>query len=559
MAPRRARPAPSLGLQVAAWCEFVLCHGPGDVRRQRIVHGPEALRFLDAAYRLHPRTGRRVFDRATLSRAKGWAKSELAGELVCAELLGPVRFSHWATRYEEPTWWGFEYEPGEPVGKPVLDPFIRCLATEETQTGNTYQNVLMMLDHAVENHGEHLPALDIGTTRTFVKGGFGGEVRPSTSGSASKDGGKETFGVADEIHLYVLPELRDMYETLERNLTKRGGAEPWMLSTTTMYQPGQDSIGERVHLLGEAGDPALLWDHTQADMPEDWDDDQQLLAALEQAAGDAWAWQDQAAKLRACRRTTKAKACRYFLNRPASSDDAAVSPAQWDLLKRTPSAERSIALGFDGSESDDSTFLVATEMTSRTQWVVGAWEKPEGWEAEVEWRVPHDEVMSVVEATFAGFNVAMMLCDPRGWRSEISAWQAAYTARGETKVLEFRTNSWIRMAGAVDRWLSAIREGQVGHDGDPRLRKHVLASHAKRINERKPDDGVVLVKGSRQKIDGAVASVLSLEAAEVALANGWTPPQPVSVLGQVDEDEVARLVREMREEEARALKDLHGG
>ena len=34
---------------------------------------------------------------------------------------------------------------GDPVGVPVHYPFIRCLATEESQAGNTYDNVEYML------------------------------------------------------------------------------------------------------------------------------------------------------------------------------------------------------------------------------------------------------------------------------------------------------------------------------------------------------------------------------------------------------------------------------
>lgn len=48
-----------------------------------------------------------------------------------------------------------------------------------------------------------------------------------------EDGGKETFLIPDEVHLYVLPELRGMYATAMRNLGKRKLAEPWAPLTTT--------------------------------------------------------------------------------------------------------------------------------------------------------------------------------------------------------------------------------------------------------------------------------------------------------------------------------------
>jgi hypothetical protein len=79
---------------------------------------------------------------------------------------------------------------------------------------------------------------DVGLTRTFIQEPGGGEIRPSTSGDASKDGGLETLTVCDETHLY-LQALKDMYDTVERNCRKREMDEPLLLRTTTAYSPGE--------------------------------------------------------------------------------------------------------------------------------------------------------------------------------------------------------------------------------------------------------------------------------------------------------------------------------
>src|SRR6266498_2398927 len=118
----------TLGPQVVSWVEAFLVHGPGDVQGEPVCLDDELVAFVLRAYRLDPETGRRVCDEALLSRPKGRAKSELAGMLACAEALGPVRFDGWDAA-------------GEPVGRPVVYPFIRALATEETQSSNTYLNV----------------------------------------------------------------------------------------------------------------------------------------------------------------------------------------------------------------------------------------------------------------------------------------------------------------------------------------------------------------------------------------------------------------------------------
>lgn len=177
---------PTLGWLAIDWIEEYLCHGPGDVQGSPIVLDDEWCQVLLDAYRLYPRgdrqEGRRAVRRAIVSRAKGRAKSELAGMVVCFDSLGPSRFAGWK-------------EADEPVGRPLVAPFARCLATEEEQSGNTYDNVRVMLEHLAEKHGDEY-RVDPGLTRTFLGGG--GEIRPSSAASASKDGGKETLSVFDE-------------------------------------------------------------------------------------------------------------------------------------------------------------------------------------------------------------------------------------------------------------------------------------------------------------------------------------------------------------------------
>lgn len=198
-------PRHSLGYACIAWIEHHLVHGPGDVQGQPIELDVELSSFLVAAYEVDD-DGRRTLKEAFFSRSKGRAKSELAGMVVCFEFVGPARFDHHAVAGEQlvcPVCREayYDFDEGEPVGKPVVYPFIRCLATEEGQAGNTYDNVTNMLVDLVERHGAAFPSIDIGqkaasSTRVFLAGG--GEIRPSTASSSSKDGGKETFSVFDE-------------------------------------------------------------------------------------------------------------------------------------------------------------------------------------------------------------------------------------------------------------------------------------------------------------------------------------------------------------------------
>jgi hypothetical protein len=64
--------------------------------------------------------------------------------IECFEALGPCRFDHWAEPGEVSDW-GYEYEEGEPVGKPLTYVEALNVATEEGQAGNTYDAVYYML------------------------------------------------------------------------------------------------------------------------------------------------------------------------------------------------------------------------------------------------------------------------------------------------------------------------------------------------------------------------------------------------------------------------------
>jgi hypothetical protein len=530
--PDRFDPVVSLGWQVAAWIERHLCHGPGDVLGDPILLDDEWRGFLVAAYGLDPTNGRRLVSRAFLSRAKGRSKSELAGMVVCAEFLGDVRFDHWATRGEVSEW-GYAFEEGEPVGRPVRSPFIRCLATEEGQAGNTYEVAAVMLDYAARKFPEEFGSLDLGrtaqtSTRIFLPGG--GEIRPCTASSAAKDGGLETFVVKDETHLWHTRELRQMDATVSRNTTKRKIAEPWTLETSTMFDPTEQSIARdgrqyaEAIVAGKKANLGLLFDHREGTVPDEWDDDAAVLAGLREAYGPASEWTDFAAKLGDIRdpKTSKADSVRYFFNVATQTDRAAVDLERWRSLANPgerPAAGAAIAIGFDGSFSNDSTVLYGCVVGERPHlFLIAAWERPRN--APKDWRVPRAEVHAEVDRTMRQWRVGRMLCDPPRWESEVDEWARKY---GDDRVLAYDTNQHTaRMWQACSRFASAVEEGALTHDGDPLLERHLAATARRKVRANDDDaDGrtrFVFVKAdgrgpTARKIDATIAAVLALEGA----------------------------------------------
>lgn len=508
----------SLGHQLVSFAEELLCHGPGDLAEEPLEFDDELYAFIVGCYALDPKSGRRLVKKACLSRAKGRAKSEVAGVFVCLEALGPVRFDHWATDDEPPSWWGYEYEEGEPVGRRVKSPFVRVLATEEGQTGNTYDNVNLMLTKG--EIARSITGLDVGLTRTIIPGG--GKIEPCTAGAASKDGGKETFAVADETHLYVLPSLRSMYRTVSRNLTKRKAAEPWMLDTTTWFAPGEHSIAESTAreaeniAEGRTKNYGLYYDHLHAIPPEDPTDDKAVVRALKQAAGAGAKWMDHESRLADIRKpeTDWDDACRYFFNTLDAAAEDFVELVLWRALKggASLSERETVALGFDGSDSGgDLTALVAVRWPDFHIQRLNTWEKPTT--AGPDWQVPRLEVRDAIRTAMETYNVLRLFADPPYWRSEIAEWQAEY---GDKKVVSFPTFSDTKMVPACDSFTTMVRAGQVSHDGDQLLDTHV--GNAKRRKTRtgwRPDK-----KSETRHIDALIASILAVAGLIDAVAKG---------------------------------------
>lgn len=504
----------TLGWLVIDWIETYLVHGPGDVQGEPIVLDDEFATFILNAYELDPH-GKRKVRRAFISRPKGRAKSELAGMLACAEALGPVRCDGFDSR-------------GEPVGRSVTAPEILCVATEEGQAGNTYDNVVFMLGHLAEKFGDEFPGIDPGLTRCFIKGG--GEIAPVTAKARSKDGGKSTFVVFDETHLYETTELRTMHATVRRNLGKRKLAEPWSLETSTMYRPGMNSVAEATHEYarqiadGRRKDSSLLFDHREAPADFDWKDDKQLLEALREAYGPASEWMDLLRVVAEIRdpQSDEADSRRYWLNQVVRSTEQAFDPLKWAELaevKTVPDGEL-ITVGFDGARFHDATALIGTHVETGHQFVIGEiWEKPPDVER---WEVPADEVEAELQRVFDTWEVWRLYADPPYWETQVAEWAGKW---GDKRVIAWWTNRNKQMSYALRSYASAQQAGEMTHDGDAVFARHI--ANARRRETRMRDEHGkplwVIQKehpNSPNKIDAAMAGCLSWEARTDCIAAG---------------------------------------
>lgn len=505
---------PSLGWDIVDWIEASLTVPDGEDQGRPLKLTNEQVSFVVRFYRLDPRTGRRVYRRGVLVRPKGWGKSPFLAGLSLAELVAPVVFDGWDAA-------------GEPVGRPQPTPWIQIAAVSEDSTDNTWSSLLQMVEDG--SVVEQVPGIDVGITRINLPGG--GKIEPVTSSAGSREGQRLTFAVPDETHLWTPTNGGvKLAATLRRNLAKMDGTS---VETTNAPFLGEQSVAEatiEACRRGGAGARGILFDHREA--PEvDLDDRRALRKALALVYGDSsWINLDRLLDEIADPDTSPDDARRFYLNQVRAAADRAFDRDRWAELARPDTVvpdKTPIVAGFDGSRFDDATALIGTVIATGFQFVLGMWEKPPGPEGEG-WEVPADEVDAAVDDAFTRFRVWRLYVDPPYWESNTAAWAGRY---GDKRVLEWWTHRDRQIAFALRAYRQAMTTGELTHDGDPVMARHIGNAVRRRARAR-DDDGKpmwTIGKPARQspyKIDGAVAGCISWEARRDAVAAGQAHTRP---------------------------------
>lgn len=509
---------PTLGPQVCAFIEAFLVFGPGDLRGEPARLDDEKRALIYRMYELYPRghlmAGRRRFKRVALSLRKGTAKTELAAWLAAVELHpdGPVRCD------------GFNGN-GQPVGVGVVDPYIPMVAyTEEQSDELAYGALRVILEYS-----PLVDDFDIGLERIMRRGGDGKAVSLSTSPNA-RDGARTTFQVFDETHRFTLPRLRAAHRTMLANIPKRFLSDAWSFEITTAPAPGENSVAEatmdyaRQVAEGKIEDARMFFFHRQAGDEHDLAKPEGIREAVLEASGPVASWSDIDGIVEQWADPTADRTYleRVWLNRLVRSSERAFDVERWKELgdpEYEVPARAKVTLGFDGARWRDATALVGTEIATGFQWLLGLWERPHGIE---EWEVPQDQVEEVVDAAFRTWDVWRLYADPPYWESLVAEWAGRY---GEKRVLEWWTNRKKAMAYAIRAFHSAIQSGEISHDGDVHLARHV-GNACRRVLTMHDEEGLPMwtiykeQPESPHKIDAAMAAILSWEARNDAIAAG---------------------------------------
>jgi hypothetical protein len=508
----------TLGWGVAEWVEDWLLQPDGDDAGEPYRLTPEQLNFLLWFYAVDGR-GNFTSRRAVLRRAKGWGKSPFLAAIALAELAGPVRFDYFD-------------EDGEPVGKAHPAPWVIIAGVSETQTENTMAAVRAMVESS-ELPGELGWPMDaVGKTRIYTPGG--GKLLPITASSSSQEGARPTFAIMDETHWWTESNGgHALARVIRRNLAKVNGRG---IETTNAHEPGRDTVAEKSYLAyqaikeGRSRAKGILYDSREAVGSIDLADRESLLTGLAQAYGDSF-WVDlvRIAEEVWDPNTTPEDARRFYLNQIVAAADSWLAPHEYDanerpelapLKKAQPQARPTVgrvradtvALGFDGGRTDDSTALVAVRISDGAPFLLGLWEKPDG-PAGNGWAVDHDAVRDAVAHAFATLDVVAFFADVAEWETDVDAWRDEYGEKLLAKATTRHAVAWDMRAHqadtvrAVEALHRAFIDHEVPHNGDLRLRRHVLNGR------RRPNRwGVTFGKETREspkKVDALAALLLA--------------------------------------------------
>ena len=519
-------PELTLGWDIINWWYKYLRTPGGPYAGEAFVPTLEQARFVAWWYAVDE-SGRFVYRTGILRRLKGWGKDPIAGALALAELCGPVAFSHFD-------------ENGNPVGKSRHSAWIQIAAVSQDQTRNTFTLFPSLITEELKlEYG-------IDLNKTIIYTEAGGMIEGVTSSPLALEGKRPTFVIMNETQWWVESNSgHEMKNVIEGNVTKASYGSCRSLSICNAHVPGQDSVGERDWdtyndvVAGKAIDTGILYDSLEAppdtpvseipfpdDDPEGFEEGiEKLKAGLEVARGDAiWLDLDAIVSSILDPRTPVSESRRRFLNQVNASEDSWISAREWDLLAKDVKLEKGdkITLGFDGSKSGDHSALSACRIEDGAVFLLNVWD-PARYPGN---EVPREDVDAAVRSAFERYEVVSFRADVREFEAYVDAWGKDFKRKLKVKAspnnpvaYDMRTQKK-KFALDCERFLDAVLESELVHDGDKRLRWYILNAHRHPTNY----DAIAIRKESRdseRKIDGAVTAVLAFGARQEYLMSKY--------------------------------------
>lgn len=176
--------------------------------------------------------------------------------------------------------------------------------------------------------------------------------------------------------------------------------------------------------------------------------------------------------------------------------DDIVDEEQKSLFELAEAGERpDVALGFDGSWSEDSTGIVGINIETGAMEVLYKWEKDR---LNPNWFVDSDEVDLAFRKCFELFNVHKVYLDPSRHWDLVKQWQKSF---GKLIVRDIPPNI-TRMGPLSTQFKVDVVQKNVKHDGNKRFREHVM-------NAIETARGLPAKQVAHKKIDFLVCAILA--------------------------------------------------
>lgn len=334
----------------------------------------------------------------------------------------------------------------------------------------------------------------------------GSVYRALSADAARAHGLGPSLVVADELHAWpsspsnsrgdelweaLTTGSADRPESLVVGITTAGGSTDTLLGR--LYEHGR-----RVS-TGEIDDPSFGFWWWEAPQDADPTDPETWRVANPNLAEGLLDLGDFEASINAAGSSGFAGFQRYRLNqwvRLAGEDF--ISPHFWAEAKRDKSVPlgATVTAGFDGSVSGDATGIVICDVETGILKVHAAWEPDP---SNPDWTVDRADVNAAIERLFSDYNVKMLWADPSFYEPDVLEWSKRWRNRVERIP---PTNH--RIAPMAQQFLADLVAKDLGHDGDPRLQRHVLNAVATESGSFRKEK-----KGSPRKIDLLACAVLA--------------------------------------------------
>ncbi|MGR7002801.1 hypothetical protein ACU686_40465 [Yinghuangia aomiensis] len=431
--------------------------------------------------------------------------------LCAAEAVGPVLFDGWAEGGEVydcrdhgcGCGWVYEYEPGDPMGRPWATPLIQITAYAEDQTDNIFRPLQAMI-----RNGPLGELMKVG--EEFIRCPNDGYIGTVTSSAQARLGNPVTFVPQDETGIWTKAnKMHRVATTQRRGLAGMGGRS---VETTNAWDPGEDSTAQRtsestrtdIFRFHRLPPKSLVYANKR---------DRRKIHVFVYAGSkhvDLDSIEAEAAELL---EREPSEAERFFGNRPAAGSATWLKQGVWAKRARprpVPEPGTRIVLGFDGSDVDDWTgFRAETLDGYQFTPTYGPDRRPTVWNPE-EWggQVPRLEVSAALDELMELYEVVRVYADPPYWKTEVDAWSEKY---GEHIVVRWYTNRLVQMHEACERLVVDLtkKDSTFWHDGCGHTETHT----GNAVRAARGGGRYFLRKASvPQKIDLAVCSVLAHEA-----------------------------------------------